>query len=509
MKVVPNSNSSSSEAAQPQSSQQKAAGSDGGSADIEEDSLESFTRVMPVWRLLVAVVDSISQLDNHLTESLLDVPLLPPGSRASLKDLAWVWGEWGRLLGQLADDLKSSCKIAGIPSTAIAMEVLRAVVRDHKIDVVPSDVAKAVSLFFKRVEELLLSRVRLHMLDHLSALGEDLRTFAAQVERQLAELGKRIKQQLRESELGQEKDQPQQQQSGGRGDNATTSPDGPLPLKQLLLLQTFPRWSGHGGSDAKGLVGAALLNQQFTFAEAAVAGNAAGDPNWWAADRGVRDWPDLTLKPAMCFARGRLTQMCVDLVREKQLGKEPIWDWEEGKDADPDIEFLGVVPPFRWLSWRQQQVLNEKYQAEQHQMSQLELQLRYMPHLDHGVLRPRQIQEQQQQEGQGERAPEQGGELEMKEDVVKAVLRLLDVPGIPKDWLLQWMKRRVKAGVMTADTAVLVELLTTLGAAESLPGGAGFEGNGGLGEKLMCCPGAVDLFGAMTAWSARVCPYTC
>jgi hypothetical protein len=217
----------------------------------------------------------------------------------------------------------------------------------------------------------------------------------------------------------------------------------------------------------------------------------------------------------MSFARGRLMQMCVDLVGEQQLGKEPNCDWEERKEPDQNFEILGVVPPFRWLSWRQQQLFQEKYRAEQHQMSQLELQLRYMPHLDHGVLRPRQIQEQQQQ---GERAPEQGkrnlGSLgddrEVREDVVQAVLQLLDVPGIAKDGLQQWIREYVKAGFTTAaDTAVLLQLLTAVGVAKKLPGGARFEGNGGLGEKLMCCPGAVDLFGAMTAWSARVCPYTC
>jgi hypothetical protein len=360
--------------------------------------------------------------------------------------------------------------------------------------------------FFKKVEGILLSYVRLAMKCVLSDLRRDLVKFAGQVERRLAELERKKEQQLRQSEHDQEQEEQQEEEDG-----VIESPRGPLPLKQLLLLQTFPTWPTKSGPDAKGLVGAALLNKQFRFAEAAVAGNAAGDPNWWVADMGVRDWPGQTLHPAMCFARGRLMQTCVDLVREKQLGKEPMWDWEEGREPGQDFglfEFFGVVPPFRWLSWRQQQLFQEKYRAEQHQMSQLELQLRYMPHLDHGLLRPRQIQEQQQQEGH--RAPERGVELEVKGDVVQAVLQLVDVPGMPKDWLRQWIRECVKAGVTTVDdTAVLVQLLTAVGVAKKLPGGARFEGNGGLGEKLMCCPGAVDLFGAMTAWSARVCPYTC
>jgi hypothetical protein len=509
------SSSTSSLDTRPLRDQQKVAGQCRDSADSYLKMVTNSELSIPKWQHMLCqhlgdAFDCFRHLDTAIFEPdhIWEIPL-PGGGVEGFVYRLRLLGEWKPQMGALLH----SVEIAA-PATAVAAEAAKAAAgAAGSLGIAEAAAANRAArvftavLFLKKVEGLLLSHLKLVMLGILSGMRGNLEDLAGQVERRLAELERKKEQQLRQSEHDQEQEeQPQQQEKGGGGDDPIVGPRGPLPLRQLLLLQIIPHWPTMSGPDAKGLVGAALLNKQFTFAEAAVAGNAAGDPNWWVAGIGVRDWPDLTLQPAMCFAWGRLMQMCVDLVREKQLGKEPIRGREEREEPDQGLQFLGVVPPFRWLSWRQQQVFQEKYQAEQHQMSQLELQLRYMPHLDHEVLGPRQMEEQQQQ--QGERVWSPGSELEVKKDVVQAVLQLLDMPGIAKDGLRQWIRKYVKAGATAADTAVLVQLLTAVGSAKKLPGGAWFERNGGLGEKLMCCPGAVDLFGAMTAWSARVCPYT-
>ena len=535
----------SSDDTSPQKDQEKAVGQVSSSSSSDKQ-LQGPSQFLPTWQLIHATVNAFIASRGQLFGCKGQLV------ERRLQGCLGHWVDWVDELKDLASAVNAQNLAAGaaaaageVPGEAAtaaranAPKSCAAAAASIHGTKVHSDVRNAMALI-KQMEQFLLSSVKVEMLRSLRGMGRSMTDLKVQLEHRLdklAEEGKQhrdqeqecmpthgkqhlLKNSQQQNERGEQQQQEREEQlhaaeaAAGQHEQGKLCDDqdgrGPLPLKQLLLLQNFISWPiDVTDGEAKDMVGAALLNQQFKFAEVAAAGNAAGDPNWWVAAQGMRSSPGESLKPAMCFARGRLVRMCVDLVREKQLGKEPIWDWEEGKEPGEDfglLQFFGVVPPFRWLSRRQQREFEEQYRAEQHQMRQLELQLRYMPHLDQGVWQPRQIGGEQQGEAE---FSDVGDELEIEDDVVQGVLELLDVPGMPKDWLLQWLRECLKAGATATDAAVVVQLLTAVGTAKKLPGGARFEYNGGLGEKLMRCKGAVDLFGAMTGWSARVCPYTC
>ena len=318
-----------------------------------------------------------------------------------------------------------------------------------------------------------------------------------QQQQQQQQLGQRKQQ---GKELQREKEKPQQheteqqqrQQQQVEVKGACMPRLGPPSLQQLLLVQRF-YYIRAGCADVtdKELLGSALLHQQSAFAEAALKGSLACDPNWWVGTRGFRESPESVLKSAMYFADGRLMQLAMEVLRGLV-----------GEERSP----AGMVesfpqPPFMWLSRRQQREFEEQYCAEQDQMRQLELQLRYMPHLDQGVLQPRQIGGEQQEEVVWDAGA--GGEAAVDWEVIKGMLEMLNVPGVDKSLLEGWIRIHLGPEAIAEDVAVLVQLVTAVGAARQLPCGAQMLSNK-VGRKVLRSKGAVDVLGAMLGWSSRV-----
>ena len=299
-------------------------------------------------------------------------------------------------------------------------------------------------------------------------------------------------QQQQQQTTQQQQQQEQQQQVEVKG--ACSPGLGPPSLQQLLLVQRFYHIHAGWCTDVtdSSMLESALLHQQSALAEAALKGSLACDPAWWVGTRGFRESPESVLKNALCFADGRLIQLSMEVLRGL-VG-------EERSPADR-VESVSQ-PPFRWLSRRQQREFEEKYRAEQHQMSQLELQLRYMPHLDQRVLQPRQIGGEEQE---GEKVCDAGaeGKAAVEWEVIKGVLEMLSVPGVDKSLLEGWIRRCLGPKATAEDVAVLVQLVTAVGAARQLPCGAQMLRNK-VGRKVLRSRGAVDVLGAMLGWSSRV-----
>ena len=285
-------------------------------------------------------------------------------------------------------------------------------------------------------------------------------------------------------------DQPQQQQQKG-----------PLMLKQQLMLQCFTLPGMCTEGEAAMLFRIGLRNQLNDFVGKAALHRRAGDPNWVVPKRGVRDSVLDVVREALCCADGRLLQQCVEIIKVRQATEDnKVWGVkEEGEDDDGGEygygELLRALPPFRWLCQQQQEWWLGWYKETEEEVQRLERQVRYMPQLDHGVLRPR-------AEPRAWRSWERGpGEAAVAEEVLEVVLQLLDAPDLKLAMLTRWLGK-LKPQSTVEDVAVVRELLLGLGAREKVPVGATAVGIAGRNKRLWV-KGMVDVLGAMVTWYGK------
>ena len=326
-----------------------------------------------------------------------------------------------------------------------------------------------------------------------------------QQQQEEAQGGKQQQQQQQEEKGGE---QPLPQQQGLKGEVVLNNDQpqqqqqkGPLMLKQQLMLQCFTLPGMCTEGEAAMLFRIGLRNQLNDFVGKAALHQRTGDPNWVVPKRGVGDSVLDVVREALCCADGRLLQQCVEIIKVRQATEDnKVWGVrEEGEEEDGGEygygELLRALPPFRWLCQQQQEWWLGWYKETEEEVQRLERQVRYMPQLGHGVLRPR-------AEPRAWRAWERGpGEAAVAEEVLEVVLQLLDAPDLKLAMLTRWLGK-LKPQSTVEDVAVVRELLLGLGAREKVPVGATAVGIAGRNKRLWV-KGMVDVLGAMVTWYGK------